>query len=189
MGDEFPANYPFKEQEESIRKLEEKNKKHESSARQLKKNVVNHQMNEKSFKEKCEALESENTQHKETISSLNSHVSNLKATLDQAARGTARKKEILKDKIQISNYGGGAMTVENITALLGLNDNPEIKEHCSLTVKDTVCEAVIPSTITEEVVELDELDIDGRKLSIEVLERGKSIKICHYYQKGGIRER
>ena len=76
------------------------------------------------------------------------------------------------------------MTVENIAALLGLNDNPEIKEHCSLTVKDNVCEAVIPSTITEEVVELDELDIDGRKLSIKVLERGKSTKICHYYQKG-----
>ena len=52
------------------------------------------------------------------------------------------------------------MTVQNMTALLGLNDNPDIKEQCNLVVKDNICEVSVPATVTDEMVELNELDID-----------------------------
>ena len=46
------------------------------------------------------------------------------------------------------------------------------------------CEVSVPATVTDLMAELNEIDIDGTKLSVKVIERGKSTKICHYYQKG-----
>ena len=88
------------------------------------------------------------------------------------------------DTVRIMNYGGGVMSVENMEKLLGLNDvaNHHLKKDFHITVENDSATVQVPKHLTKEIMLFNDIDINGKKLKVELIESLK--RYCYYFRKG-----
>ena len=88
------------------------------------------------------------------------------------------------DTVKIMNYGGGVMSVENMEKLLGLHDvaNLHLKKDFHITVQNDSATVKVPKHLTKEIMLFNDIDINGKKLKVELIESLK--RYCYYFRKG-----
>ena len=201
VNDEQSTSNKLEKSRKEDEGIKEENKRLKKEVQTLKKEV-------KIFKERSEQLEEEEFEQKKTIASLNKYVEELtelnKELIGEEVAGDKsgnesdindeeykekrkkEKNEVIKDEIRISNYGQ-PMTVENITELLGLNVNKGIAEYCNVVITEDNDYAIVevPDQISNEIIKLNGIEIDGKILGVEIIKKGKGNIICYYYNKYG----
>ena len=92
------------------------------------------------------------------------------------------------ETITIQNFGGGEMSINSMEKLLGLDhpDNVEVKKEFEVKVIDRKkAEIKCPSRLTQQILQLNNLEINGKKLEVELVKGiTRQKKPCYYFRKG-----